>query len=227
MFVGFGRKVSTGFSAGDGLFFLLWIIHCAVLFLLMLNLTDWGGDKDSWVLFFSGRHVLPLLLVSIYWIGEGFVTIHQWVSGRAASFMLFRHMEPGRRSSVTLMILLALVLATMLPKTLKPQRVEKLPEKWAGIWIRDQSGTGSLIFTTLPRVPYYADGVWEAVDPAKDRLDQVLAAMAKKNATYFVIDGEEIERFPELTDPAQRNLLEVMRYENKKMDTVIIYERAP
>ena len=227
MFVGFGRKVSTGFSAGDGLFFLLWIIHCAVLFLLMLNLTDWGGDKDSWVLFFSGRHVLPLLLVSVYWIGEGFVTIHQWVSGRAASFMRFRHMEPGRRSFVTLMILLALVLATMLPKTLKPQRVEKLPEKWAGIWIRDQSGTGSLIFTTLPRVPYYADGVWEAVDPAKDRLDHVLAEMVKKNATYFVIDGEEADRFPELVDPAQRNLLEVMRYENKKMDTVIIYERAP
>ncbi len=84
----------------------------------------------------------------------------------------------------------------MLPKTLKPQRVEKLPEKWAGIWIKGQSGTGTTIFTTLPRVPYYADGVWEAVDPAKDRLDQVLAAMAKKNATYFVIDGEEVEPVP-------------------------------
>ena len=225
MIVGFGKKVSTGFSAGDGFFLSLWMIHCAVLFLLMLNMTDWSGDKDSWMPMFSGRHVLPLLLVSMYWIGEGFVTIHQWLSRRAASFTLFRHTDPGRRSSVILVILLALLLATMLPKTLKPQRVEKLPEKWAGTWIKDQSGTGTLIFTTLPRVPYYAEGVWEAVDPAKDRLDHVLPAMAEKNATYFVIDGEEADRFPELADAAQRDFLEVMRYEKKKMETVIIYKR--
>jgi 4-amino-4-deoxy-L-arabinose transferase-like glycosyltransferase len=227
MIVGFGKKVSTGFSRGDGFLLSLWIIHGAVLFLMMLNLTDWSGNQDSWMPSFSGRHVLPLLLISIYWIGEGFVAIHQWVSKRAASVTRFRHMEPEKRSSVILVILLALVLATILPKTLKPQRVEKLPEKWAGIWVKDQSGTGTTIFTTLPRVPYYADGVWEAVDPAKDRLDHVLAAMAKKNATYFVIDGEEADRFPELVDPAQRDFLEVMRYEKKKMDTVIIYKRAP
>jgi 4-amino-4-deoxy-L-arabinose transferase-like glycosyltransferase len=227
MIVGFGKKVSTGFSRGDGFLLSLWMIHCAVLFLLMLNMTDWSGDQASWRPYFSGRHVLPLLLVSIYWIGEGFVTFHQWVSKRAASFTRFRHMEPEKRSSVTLVILLALLLAIMLPKTLKPQRVEKLPEKWAGIWIKDQSGTGNSIFTTLPRVPYYADGVWEDVDPAKDRLDDVLAAMVRKSATYFVIDAKEADRFPELTDPAQRDLLEVMRYEKKKMDTVIIYKRAP
>ena len=226
MIIGFGKKVSTGFSGGDGFFVSLWIIHCAVLFLMMLNLTDWSGTQDSWLPSFSGRHILPLLFVSIYWVGEGLVAIHQWLSVRASSFTRFRHMEPEKRSYVILVILLALVLAIMLPKTLKPQRVEKLPEKWAGVWIKGQSGTGTLIFTTLPRVPYYADGVWEAVDPAKDRLAQVLAAMAKKNATYFVIDGEEVARFPELADPAQRNFLEVMRYEKKKMDTVIIYRRA-
>ena len=227
MIVGFGKKVSTGFGAGDRLFLFLWATHCVILFLMMLNLTDWSVDRASWRPPFSGRHVLPLLLISLYWIGEGFVAIHQWLSRRAATFKRFSHMEPGRRSTVILVILLAFVLAIMLPKTLKPQRVEKLPEKWAGIWIKGQSGTGTLIFSTLPRVPYYADGVWEAVDPAKDRLAKVLAEMAKKNATYFVIDGEEIERFPELTDPAQRDFLEVMRYEKKKMDTVIIYERVP
>jgi len=227
MIIGFGKKVSTGFSRGDGFFASLWIIHCAVLFLMMLNLTDWSGTRDSWLPSFSGRHVLPLLLVSIYWTGEGLVSVHQWLSRRAPSFTRFRHMEPEKRSYVILVILLALLLALMLPKTLKPQRVEKLPEKWAGIWIKGQSGTGTLVFTTLPRVPYYADGIWEIVDPAKDRLDQVLAAMAKKNATYFVIDGDEVPRFRGLTDPAQKDFLEVMRYEKKKMDTVIIYKRVP
>jgi hypothetical protein len=227
MILGFGKKVSSGFSRADGFLVSLWVIHCAVLFLMMLNLTDWTGDRDSWMPSFSGRHILPLLFISIYWIGEGLVAIHRWLSGKAPSFTRFRHMEPEKRSYVILVILLALVLAIMLPKTLKPQRVEKLPEKWAGIWIKGQSGKGAPVFTTLPRVPYYADGVWEIVDPTKDRLDQVLAAMAKKNATYFVIDGEELERFPELTDPARQDLQEVMRYERKKMDTVIIYKRLP
>ena len=227
MIVGFVKKVSTRFSAGDGLLFSLWVTHCAVLFLMWLNLTDWSADRATWRPPFSGRHVLPLLPISLYWIGEGFVTIHQWASGKAASLKRLSHMEPGKRSTVILVILVALPLAIMLPKTLKPQRVEKLPEKWAGIWLKDQSGTGTTIFTTLPRVPYYADGVWEIVDPAKDRLDAVLAEMAKKNAAFFVVDGEELDRFPGLANPTQKNFREVMRYEKKGMDTVIIYKRVP
>ncbi|MEI9475779.1 MAG: glycosyltransferase family 39 protein [Deltaproteobacteria bacterium] len=227
MIVGFGKKVSPGFRAGKGFLLSLWILHCAVLFLLILNLTHWSGDKASQTFFFSGRHVLPLLLVSIYWIGEGFVIIHQWVSKRAVSFPLFRHVEPERRSSMIWVILLTLLLAMMLAKTLKPQRYERLPEKWAGIWIKSQSGTGTTIFTTMPRVAYYADGVWEAVDPAKDRLENVHAAMVRKNATYFVIEGKDANRFSEVTEPARRDLLEVMRYEQKGMEKIIVYKRAP
>jgi hypothetical protein len=226
MIVGFVKKVSTRFSAGDGLLLSLWVTHCAVLFLMWLNLTDWSADRATWRPPFSGRHVLPLLIISLYWIGEGFGTIHHWLFGRAASFSWFRHMEPAKRSAVILVILVALPLAFMLPKTLKPQRVDKLPEKWAGIWIKGQSGPGTPIFSTLPRVPYYADGIWEIVDPAKDRLDGIVAEMAKKNAAFFVIDGEEVDRFTELADPAQKNFTEVMRYEKKGMDTVIIYRRV-
>ena len=104
-------------------------------------------------------------------------------------------------------ILLTLLLAMMLPKTLKPQRYERLPEKWAGIWIKSQSGTGTPIFTTMPRVAYYADGVFELVDPAKDRLDHIHAAMVSKNATYFVIEGKDANRFPEVADPTRRDSL--------------------
>ena len=227
MIVGFGKKVSSGFKTGENFLLWLWILHCTVLFFLMLNLTHWSADKASQTFFFSGRHVLPLLLVSIYWIGEGFVIIHQWVSKRAVSFPLLHHVGPERRSSIIWVTLLTLVLAMMLAKTLKPQRYERLPEKWSGIWIKNQSGMGTTIFTTMPRVAYYADGVWEAVDPAKDRLDHVLAAMVRKNATYLVIEGKDATRFPEVADPTRRDLLEVMRYEKKGMEKIIIYKRAP
>jgi 4-amino-4-deoxy-L-arabinose transferase-like glycosyltransferase len=225
--VGFAKEVSSGFRAGKGFLLSLWILHCAVLFFLILNLTHRSGDKASQTFFFSGRHVLPLLLVSIYWIGEGFVIIHQWVCKRAASFSLFRHMEPERRSSMIWVTLLTLLLAMMLTKTLKPQRYERLPEKWAGIWIKSQSGTGTTIFTTLPRVAYYADGVFALIDPVKDKLDHIHAAMVSKNATYFVIEGKDANLFPEVTDPTQKDLLEVMRYEQKGMEKIIIYRRAP
>ena len=85
---------------------------------------------------------------------------------------------------------MVLILAIVLPKTLKPQRYERLPEKWAGIWIKSQSGKGMIIFTTVPRVAYYADGNFEYIDFNKDKFDQIKASMAEKKALYLAIRGE-------------------------------------
>jgi hypothetical protein len=221
------RKVCTGFKRGEGLVVVLWALHYVVLFLLILNLTDWSLNPAEWGLFFSKRHALSLLLVSVCWIGEGFWTSYQWVLMKGDSYFRGHHLNSQRKSVIVWGVWVAITLAIILPKTLKPQRYDRLPEKWAGIWIKNQSGTGTTIFTTMPRVAYYADGVWEAVDPAKDGLEHVLVAMVKKNAAYLVIEGNEAIRFPEVAEPTRRDLLEVMRYERKEMEKIIIYTRAP
>lgn len=120
--------------------------------------------------------------------------------------------------------LLILVLAIVLPKTLKPQRYERLPEKWAGTWIENQCGKGMTLFTTVPRVAYYADGNYEYIDFNKDRLDKIEASMAEKRALYLVIRGKEVINFPENAETIKRDFVELARFEGKGMEKIILYQ---
>jgi hypothetical protein len=122
--------------------------------------------------------------------------------------------------------LLILGLAIVLPKTLKPQRYERMTEKWAGIWIKNQSGQGTMIFTTIPRVAYYADGNCEYIDFKKDKWEKVRASMVEKGASYLVISQRDIIDFPSETGSVEKNFNEVIRYEKKGMEKIIVYKRV-
>ncbi len=222
--LGLCKRISSHFRAAEGLLVSFCLLHYAVLFLMILNLTDWseGGKTQSFVV--SGRHVLPLLLISIYWVGEGFLTIYHWICKKLEPYLSAHSLDPKRRMFV-MAGLLILVLAIVLPKTLKPQRYERLSEKWAGIWIKNQSGKGMTIFTTVPRVAYYADGDYEYIDFKKDKWDKVEASMVGKGAPYLVIRQRDIIDFPNETGSIKNNFIEVIRYEEKGMEKIIIYKR--
>jgi hypothetical protein len=132
--------------------------------------------------------------------------------------------DPKRKPSVIFAVLLMVSLAMVLPKTLKPQRYERLPEKWAGIWIENQCGKGMTIFTTVPRVAYYADGNYEYIDFNKDRLDKIKASMAEKKALYLVIRRKEVTDFPENADTIKRDFVKLARFEGKGMEKIILYQ---
>jgi hypothetical protein len=222
--LGLCKRISSHFRAAEGLLVSFCLLHYAVLFLMILNLTDWseGGKTQSFVV--SGRHVLPLLFISIYWVGEGFLTIYHWICKKLEPYLSAHSLDPKRRMFV-MAGLLILVLAIVLPKTLKPQRYERLSEKWAGIWIKNQSGKGMTIFTTVPRVAYYADGDYEYIDFKKDKWDKVEASMVGKGAPYLVIRQRDIIDFPNETGSIKNNFIEVIRYEEKGMEKIIIYKR--
>jgi hypothetical protein len=223
--VGFGKTVRSRFKKEASFLVLLWILHFAVLFFLIFSLTDWSSDKVWQMSLFSGRHVLPLLLISAYWIAEGFLTIHQWVSERTITHRLLGRVEASRRPATLWAVLLILVLAVILPKTLKPQRVDRLSEKWAGIWIKSQSGKGALIFTPLPRVAYYADGVCEFINPNDDKHAEIRTALGENKTVYLVIQEEEDARSLAASVPAATRFTEVMRYDKKGTGRIIIYRR--
>jgi hypothetical protein len=191
-----------------------------------LNLTDWESGEKLPEHLLSGRHILPLLLISIYWVGEGFLITYNWVFKKLESRHLLLRLESNTKSKFILITLLILALAVVLPKTLKPQRYERLPEKWAGIWIKNQYGKGMTIFTTVDRVAYYADGNYGHIDLKKDKLDNVKTLMAEKKALYLVIRGREIIEFPEVTESIKREFIEVNRFEGKGMEQVIVYKRV-
>jgi len=223
--IGLFKRVSSHFKDEEKFLISFFILHYVVLFLLILNFTDWREGEKTQSFVFSGRHVLPLFLVSIYWAGEGFLTIYQWVSKKVESRRLFLRLTSKRKSMLSLVTLLVLILAIVLPKTLKPQRYERLTEKWAGMWIKDQSAEETTIFTTAPRVAYYAGQSYEFIDFKKDRWDDVKASMKGKGALYLVIQGRDIISFPSEVESINKNFMEVIRYEKKGMKTIAVYKR--
>jgi hypothetical protein len=50
--------------------------------------------------------------------------------------------------------------------------------------------------------------------------------MAEKGALYLVIEGKEVVHFPEKNDAIKKNFDEVIRYEEKGMEEIIVYKRV-
>jgi hypothetical protein len=224
--IGLATKIRFGLRKGEGFLIIFLFVHYLVLYLMILNLTDWSGDKRGWFFFFSGRHVVPLLLVSTPWVGEGFLTVYRWTRKRAESIRLFHGSNPQRRLAALLPVLLVLVVAIILPKTLKPQRYERLPEKWAGSWIKAHSGTGVTILTTLPRVAYYAEGNYVSIDFQRDGVNQIQTSMLQSSPLYVVLRQREPTDYPEKFDSIKNNFSEVRRYSEREMERITVYKRV-
>jgi hypothetical protein len=218
------KGIFSRFRSGEGFLLSFCLLHYLVLFLLILNVTKWGEDGTIKADYLSGRHVLPLLLFSIYWVGEGFMVIYRWVCKKTESILLSHRLTPREQPAIIFLALLVLISAVVLPKTLKPQRYQRLPEKWAGIWIKSQSGKGTTIFTTVPLVAYYADGNFEYIDFNKDNFDQIKASMAEKRASYLAIREREVANFPKDAGAMKRDLVELARFEGKGMEKMIVYQ---
>ncbi len=224
LIIGLFKRAFFRLNTGDRFLLSFYCLHYVTLFLMALHTTEWAGDGTIKSAQLSGRHALPLLFFSVYWIGEGFVTIYDWVYRKAESLLSFHQSEPGKRPAIVFVTLLVLISAMVLPKTLKPQRYERLPEKWAGIWIKSQSGKGMSIFTTVPLVAYYADGIFEYIDFNRDQLDQIKASMAEKKALYLAIREREIVNFPKNTEVVKRDWIELARFEGKGMEKIMVYQ---
>lgn len=217
------KGIFSRFKSGEGFLLSFCLLHYGILFLLVLNFTEWGGDGTIQADYLSGRHVLPLILFSIYWVGEGLMAIYEWIYKKTESILLFHRLIPRKQSVIIFVAVLVLLSAIVLPKTLKPQRYERLAEKWAGIWIKSQSGKGMTIFTTVPRVAYYADGNFEYIDFNKEKFDQIKASMAEKKALYVAIREREVANFFQNAEAIKRDLVELTRFEGKGMEKIIVY----
>lgn len=222
--IGLIKTFSSRLKEGEKFLISFNVLHYVVLFLLVLNYTDWNAGEDERTFILSGRHVLPLLLFSIYWVGDGFLISYNWILRKLESHRLLSRLELNRRSKLIWLTLLILIVAIILPKTLKPQRYERLPEKWAGIWIRDHYGKGMTIFTTVHRVAYYADGTYEYIDLKKEGIDKIKTNLLEKKALLLVIRDKEMIHIPQRV--IKKDFIELGRFEGKGMEKIIVYKRV-
>jgi hypothetical protein len=222
--IGAVKRVLHRTKTGEGFLLMFGLFHYVVLFLLLLNITEWSGDGTLQAVHMSRRHVLPLLLVSIYWVGDGFLTVYYFILKKVQSQSWLAHFDSRRKSKILFTIVLILILSLFLPKILKPQRIDRLPEKWAGLWMKDQYGKGIAIFTTVPLVAYYAGGSPEYIDAKKDTVDGIKTSMVEKKAFCLVMREKETVYFPK--EAIERSFIQINRFEGKGMEKVIIYQRV-
>lgn len=226
-FIGLWKKRASLLKQGEWFLLSFFLLHYLILFLLILNQTVWSADGDPQEFLFSGRHLLPLILFSIFWAGEGFIEVSSRVHRRIQSLRLFSRFTMGKRSAISGVMMLILMLTFILPKTLKPQRYDRLPEKWAGTWIKSQPGTGSALFTTQPRVAYYAGEHLERINFKKDDPHQIISSMAEKNVSYLVVRASEAVALSGKVQSIEKNMIEVKRFEGKGMKGIVIYAFVP
>ncbi len=224
LIIGLLKSIFSRLRTGEGFLLSLCCSHYLVLFLMVLNTTEWSEKGAIKAVYLSGRHVLPLLLMCIYWVGQGFLTVYQWVSERVESRRLFLPLKLKGNPLIILGALLVLIMATVLPKTMKPQRYEHLSEKWAGIWVKDRSDKGAIVFTNLPRVAYYTNRKCEYVDPRKSTVNEIKALTAGQKASYLVVLEEDISGDPEKVKSLQETFNEVIRFGGKGKEKIIIYK---
>lgn len=222
--VGGLKSRMSHFKEGDGFLLIFFMIHSILLFLLALNTTEWGREGTVRAFQLSGRHVLPLLLFSIYWIGIGLETVSDGLMRWIESNRFLSSLAPYTKALFLWTLLFIVVAALLLPKTLKPQRYERLPEKWAGIWIKNHLGGGQTLFTTLPRVAYYAGGKFEFIDLNKTKIEKVTASMRERHAFYLVLREREVLRTPEVAGVIKERFIELARFEGKQMESILIYQ---
>jgi len=98
--MGLLKRISSRLKNEEKFLISFFVLHYLVLFLMILNLTDWKSAARLQEYLLSGRHVLPLLLISIYWVGEGFLAVYQWIYDRVESPWLLIRLSSERKSQL-------------------------------------------------------------------------------------------------------------------------------
>jgi hypothetical protein len=222
--IGLWESARSGWKPGEVFLLVLVVAHYGVSFLVLFNLTEWQAGGIPGMVYFSGRHLMPLLVVSIYWIGKGFLSLHEWLASsfRRPSFAA----DSGTVAGATRWILFILMAFMILPKTLKTQRYDRVTEKWAGVWIEGQTGRDKVVFTTLPRVAYYAGGELILLQSPGGAKEKLAARPLNPDAVYLAFEAREVLRPQGEVGSWDRDFTEVKRFSGKGMETVVVYRKA-
>jgi hypothetical protein len=222
LLIGLWGSIKSRLMPGERFLLLLVFLHYVVSFLMVFNLTEWNQDGSVHMSYFSGRHVLPLLVVSIYWVGRGFLTLFDWLAERIKRLIFFGG-PPSLKQSAAVCVLFALMAAMILPKTLKPQRYERLSEKWAGTWIKNQPGGKKTILTSLPRIAYYGEGNLVFITSETPTKSQ--GGGACRDEVYLAVREGETFSLGDGPHEWKQGFTEAHRFGGKGVETIVVYRK--
>ncbi len=143
----------------------------------------------------SRRHLMPLVIPAVFCVGIGVYTAGTWMYDKfQRNSLIVGFKELLRSTWVVQLIVLMIVVSALLPKTLKPQRFDKLGIKNVGQWIKENSHKQSpAILSTSARNAYYAKGKHIQMESIND----ALATASVEEADYIFISHREYKAIEE------------------------------
>ncbi|HHT9134146.1 MAG TPA: ArnT family glycosyltransferase [Candidatus Avalokitesvara rifleensis] len=163
----------------------LFVISIFCIYLIPLYLIAYKSY------FISGRYLLPLVVLSFIWAGLGFERLSACIIGSVGWLA-----RPFLYSSRGMLIIVSIVLAVTLPKTVKIKRKYEVSQKEAGYWIKEHHA-GSPVIMGEEKVAFYAES--EQILMALENYEVLLFHAREGKADYLVFYKEELlQENPEL-----------------------------
>jgi 4-amino-4-deoxy-L-arabinose transferase-like glycosyltransferase len=149
------------------------IILFYMFILYRLSLT-YLGHGDNIYLYPSRRHLMPLVIPALFCVGLGVYTVGTWIHKKFHNCNFIVGFKELLRSTwIVQLVVLMVVVSVLLPKTLKPQRFDKLGIKVVGQWIKEHSRKPfPVIISTSVRNSYYTGGKHVHLESIDDMLDE-------------------------------------------------------
>jgi 4-amino-4-deoxy-L-arabinose transferase-like glycosyltransferase len=195
-----------GWNIGRLVLLLPETIHYPFLFLLVVGLVAWRQTErysrgelylaiiclvyilGHCLLYLKVRYLLPIVPFALFWAGRGFWVTMAWVQRFFARYIP-KVKAKHRALVVTSFFLIVFTAVTTLPKTLLPQRLDKLDREEIGHRIAASFQGRPAIIASDPRIGFYAGGV--VVEMKKVKTFKELLECARANKVDIVVMGKE------------------------------------
>jgi 4-amino-4-deoxy-L-arabinose transferase-like glycosyltransferase len=169
-------------------FYISTVIVFYMIILYRLNIVNIAVYDDIYQ-YPSRRHLMPLVIPAIFCAGLGVYAAGAWIHEKFHNCRLIVGFKELLKSTWSIqLIVLIMVIVVLLPKTLKPQRFDKLGIKVVGQWVKEHSYKPTpSILSTSARNAYYADGEHVQMGSIKN----VLASAQTKKVDYILLTYRE------------------------------------
>ena len=164
------------------------IILFHLIILYRLNLTHLGHG-DNIYQYPSRRHLMPLVIPAVFFVGLGLYVIGAWTHKKFHNCNSIVGFKELLKSTWNVqLIVLMIVVSVLLPKTLKPQRFDKHGIKVVGQWVRTNSHKSSpAILSSSLRNTYYSGGKHFQAD----NINGALVYARAENVDYILLTYRE------------------------------------
>ena len=169
-------------------FYITSVIVFYMVVLYRLNIVNIAVYDDIYQ-YPSRRHLMPIVIPAIFCAGIGVYTTGTWMQKKFQnSSVIVGFKELLKSAWIMQLIVLTIVVSVLLPKALKPQRLDKLGIKKVGQWIKENSHKSSpVILSSSARNAYYANGKHVQMG----NIHNIFTASRAKKSDYILFTQRE------------------------------------